>query len=96
VVELVLFAFRALTDAPFDVGIAYHDEVPRLQVGAAGRAAGGENALFDDLARHGAIGEMTDGAAPLHRLAELGGAPAHVVERMLFMQERNEARFGHD
>jgi hypothetical protein len=53
-VELPLFLFRGLAQAPPQRHVVARDrdEVPRLQVGAAGRRTGGADRVLDDRPRH--------------------------------------------
>jgi hypothetical protein len=82
VIELPLLLFGRHTDFMFYFGIADYNKVPGLKIGSVGRNPGGEQALFDNLTRHGFVGEMPDGAAALHFFTKRGGSFPHFIIRV--------------
>lgn len=62
-VELAFFFFGGDADLVFGGGIAYHGEVPRLEIGTARGFAGGEEAGEQDFFGDGFGGEMSHGSA---------------------------------
>jgi hypothetical protein len=65
-----LFLFGGLPDLPFQIRVAYEDEHPWLAVGARWGGGRGADRLFDEMARHGLIGEEANTAATVHLLIE--------------------------
>ena len=62
-VKLAFFDLGRLADLPLRFRPADHDEVPRLQVGAARRRTRGLERGFDDVPRDGSRREVPNGSA---------------------------------
>ena len=76
-VKFVLFGLGAFTDLALEIGVADGDKVPGLQVGPAGSRAGGQQAIFDDLAGYRAGRKGAHGAAALQLGAKIRGPLGH-------------------
>ena len=81
---LVELAFLGLGGGPqglLDRWVRHRDEVPRLEIGAAGRARRGAQARFDEDARHRPIAELTHGAAACQLVGDRLGVSEYLVWR---------------
>jgi hypothetical protein len=81
VVKLSFFLFGGSSNAPFDFSVPHDHEVPRLEIGAAGGAAGNQQTFVNDLLRNGATGELTHGTTPKHLAAKMLDANRHFIRR---------------
>ncbi len=94
-VEFLLFGFGGQANALFDGRVGHDDEVPGLQIGAAGRSAGRAQAIFDDLGRQRPVGKRAHRAPAPHLGIKVGGPLLHLVGRELVEVQWNELVVGH-
>src|SRR5205823_5881568 len=95
-VELALFFFRRGADLALHCRIADRYKMPRLQIRAIRRSAGGANAMLNHFARDWPIGELADRAASLHARMEIDRAPDDLLVRCSSeLRSRNEMRLSH-
>src|SRR5271156_5677681 len=81
-VELVFFLFGGVANLLLECRVAHDNKVPGLQVGAARRFASRQDAIFNDLSRNMAVGELSDCAPPAAFGVKLLGTSFHFLSRI--------------
>ena len=74
IVKFFFFSFSRNADLVLDLRIVNRNEMPGLKIGAARRASGNAQAIFNNFTRNRAFGKFTHRSSLLHLRFKFGRA----------------------